>query len=177
MRWRDIATHQPTLAAAATEKLIKPGVLLIGTTRRDGTARISGVEPLIMDGELWLSMMSSSAKAHDLRRDSRILLHSIVTGPEPAAEIKARGRVRIESGRDVQERYAAAVASEIGWQPVVGKFTLFAVDIDDVSYIGYDPDTHGQHVARWPADTEFIRPATTPTSLGKPQPVRRLLKD
>src|SRR5882757_4803609 len=99
MRWRDIATHQPTLAAAATEKLIKPGVLLSGTTRRDGTARISGVEPLIMDGELWLSMMSSSAKAHDLRRDPRILLHSIVTGPERvragcAGAVRRRGRVR-----------------------------------------------------------------------------------
>lgn len=39
----------------------------------------------------------------------------------------------------------------------------------------FDADGKGQHVARWPADVEFIRPALTPTSLGPPQPVRRLL--
>jgi hypothetical protein len=120
-------------------------------------------------------MMRTSTKAHDLYRDPRILLHSIITGPEPAAEIKLRCTVRIEPDPTIHQRYAAAVETEIGWQPVVGEFTLFAVEIDDLTYIGYDPDTSAQHVARWPADTEYLRPSTTPTSLGPPQPVRRLL--
>src|SRR5579859_4292520 len=87
MRWSEFADRQPMLAAAAHDQLIKPGVVLAGTTRRDGSARISGVEPLIMDGELWLSMMPASAKARDLYRDPRILLHSIITSPSPQAEI------------------------------------------------------------------------------------------
>jgi hypothetical protein len=128
-----------------------------------------------MDGDLWLSMMRASAKAMDLSRDPRILLHSIVTGPEPAAEVKVRGTVRAEDDRDVQQRYAAAVSAGIGWRPVVGEFTLFVVDVEDVTYIGYDPDTTGQHVARWPADLEYVRPPVTPTSLGPRRPVRRLL--
>lgn len=175
MRWSEIAAGEPALAAVAEERLIQPGVLLVGTIRRDGSARISGAEPLVLDGELWLSMMSRSAKALDLARDPRILLHSIVSGPEPAAEIKVRGTVRAEPRRDAQQRYAAAVAARLGWVPVVGEFTLFAVDIDDVAYVGYDPGTRGQHVARWPARVEYLRPAVTPTSLGPPQPVRRLL--
>jgi len=40
------------LGAIAHDLLIRPGVVLIGTTRRDGSARISGVEPLVMDGQL-----------------------------------------------------------------------------------------------------------------------------
>jgi len=176
MKWSDIAAREPALGAVAHDRLIRPGVLLIGTTRRDGSARISGVEPLVMDGELWLSMMRTSAKAADLRRDPRILLHSIVTGPEPAAEVKVRGTARTETGRAVQQRYAATVAAEIGWSPVPGQFTLFAVGIDDVTYIGYDADSSAQHVARWPAGLEYLRPSTTPTSLGPPQPVRRLLR-
>jgi hypothetical protein len=175
MKWAEIAARQPALGEVAHEKLIKPGVLLVGTTRRDGSARISGVEPLVMDGDLWLSMMPDSAKARDLQRDPRIVLNSIITGPEPAAEVKIRGAARQEGDLGLQERYAAAVADEIGWQPVAGQFTLFAVDIRDVTYIGYDPDTSGQHVARWPAGAEYIRPSITPTSLGPPRPVRRLL--
>jgi hypothetical protein len=175
MRWSEFAAHQPVLAAAAHDQLIKPGVLLAGTTRRDGSARISGVEPLIMDGELWLSMMPASAKAGDLRRDRRILVHSIITSPSPQAEIMMRGTVRAEAAADVQRRYAAAVRAQLGWQPVPGEFVLFAVDITDVTFIGHDAVSSAQHVARWPAGEEYLRPSLTPTSLGRPEPVRRLL--
>jgi hypothetical protein len=58
---------------------------------------------------------------------------------------------------------------------VVGQFTLFRVDVRDVTYIGYDTETRSQHVARWPAGVEYLRPSITPTSLGPPQPVTRLL--
>ena len=175
MRWSEFAAHQRVLAAAAKDQLIKPGVLLVGTTRRDGSARISGVEPLIMDGDLWLSMMPASAKARDLYRDPRILLHSIVTNPAPQAEIMMRGTVRMETAHDAQRRYAAAAGGHLGWRPVPGEFVLFAVDIDEVAYIGHDPGSNAQHVARWPADEEYLRPSVTPTSLGPPEPVRRLL--
>lgn len=175
MKWSTIAASEPVLGAVVSDRLIGPGVLLAGTIRRDGSARISGAEPLVMDGDLWLSMMRTSAKVMDLVRDPRILLHSIVTGPEPAAEVKVRGTVRAEDDREVQRRYAAAVSAQIGWRPVVGEFALFVVDVDDVTYIGYDADTSGQHVARWPAGVEYVRPSATPTSLGPPQPVRRLL--
>lgn len=175
MRWSEIASRQPALGAVAAEALIKPGVLLVGTIRRDGRARISGVEPLIMEGELWLSMLPDSAKARDLGRDPRIVLNSIITGPAPDAEIKVRGTARLETSPQVHQRYAAAVTKDLGWQPVVGQFTLFAVDIEDVTYIGSDPGTGAQHVARWPPGTEYLRPQTTPTSLALPQEVRRLL--
>lgn len=58
---------------------------------------------------------------------------------------------------------------------MVGQFTLLRVDIRDVTYIGYEAETGAQHVARWPAGVEYLRPSTTPTSLGPPQPVTRLL--
>jgi hypothetical protein len=175
MEWSDLISQQPALGKVAHEALIEPGVLLIGTIRRDGSTRISGVEPLIMDGLLWVSMLQDSMKAGDLRRDSRITLNSIVTSPDPITEIKVRGTVRRESDRAVHDRFAATVAATLGWQPVVGRFTLFAIGIDDVTYIGYDAETRGQQVARWPADIEYIRQATTPTSLGPPRPVRRVL--
>lgn len=175
MKWSEIAAREPALGTAAHDMLIKPGVLLVGTTRRDGSARISGVEPLVMDGELWLSMMRGSTKARDLGRDPRILLHSIVADPNPGGEIMVRGTAHQETDTGVQQRYAETAAAELGWRPVVGEFTLVRVDIDDVTYIGYDEASGAQHVARWPAGQEYLRPSTTPTSLGPPQQVRRLL--
>jgi hypothetical protein len=174
MRWSEVAERQPALAAVLADLLIKPGVVLIGTTRRDGSARISGVEPLVTAGQLWLSMMPASAKARDLSRDPRILLHSIVTGPAPAGEVMLRGTAVRQADAGAQRRYAAAVARELGWQPVVGEFTLFTIDIADVTYIGHTQD-NAQHVARWPAGDEYLRPVITPTSLGERQRVRLLL--
>ena len=174
MRWSEIARRQPGLAAVMADLLIKPGVVLIGTSRRDGSARISGVEPLVMDGQLWLSMMPASTKARDLSQDPRILLHSIVSSPAPAGEVMVRGTAVGEADTGAQRRYAAAVAGELGWRPVVGEFALFTIDIAGITYIGHSQD-NAQHVARWPAGEEYLRPVITPTSLGVPQPVRLLL--
>jgi hypothetical protein len=129
MHWSDISARQPALGAVADRLLIEPGVLLAGTIRRDGTARISGVEPLVLDGDLWLSMMSGSAKCRDLGRDPRVVLNSVITSPSPPAEIKVRGTARAVTGQERQERYAAAVRDQIGWQPVPGQFTLFIVEV------------------------------------------------
>ena len=175
MRWSEISARQPTLGAVADRLLIEPGVLLAGTIRRDGTARLSGVELLVLDGDLWLSMMSGSGKSRDLARDPRIVLNSVITSPSPPAEIKVRGTARTVTGQDQQARYVAAVREQIGWQPVPGQFTLFLVEVAGVTYIGSESGTGAQHVARWPSGEEYIRPQLTPTRLLPPQAVSRLL--
>jgi hypothetical protein len=109
-RWGDLADSAPRLAALAEARLGQPGVVLVGTVRADGTARISPVEPLFWAGELWLSMLWGSTKARDLGRDPRILVHSIVTCRDGAeGEVKVRGRAVAVEGREVQERYAGQV--------------------------------------------------------------------
>jgi hypothetical protein len=172
-RWADFEADAGRLAQVAHERLITPGVLLVATTRRDGTARLSPVEPLIADGDLWLSMMWQSRKAADLARDNRILLHSIVIDPrEPQPEIKLRGRAVPFTDPGHRRRYCEAV-SVLGWQPEEPHFHLFKIDIDDVTYIRYDP-SGDQHVASWPARIEFLRRMTSPTSVGTPEPSSEL---
>jgi hypothetical protein len=93
-------------------------VVLVGTIRRDGTPRISPVEPWLMDGELWLSMMWRSAKACDLLRDQRILVHNAVSNRNGEdGEFKLRGTARAEADLAVQRRYADEVARALGWNP------------------------------------------------------------
>jgi hypothetical protein len=175
VHWSEISARQPALGAVVNRLLIEPGVLLIGTIRRDGTARISGVEPLVLDGDLWLSMMSDSPKSLDLARDPRIVLNSMRASPDPGAEIKVRGTARPVGELARQERYAAAVQEQVGWQPLVGQFALFVVEVADVTHAGFEPGTGNQHVARWPPGQEYVRPQLSPTSLGPPQAVTELL--
>jgi hypothetical protein len=71
---------------------------------------VSPVEPLVLDGDLWLSMMWQSWKAIDLLRDDRILVHSITTTRDgKEGEMKLRGRaIRIDDSA-TRIRYRDAV--------------------------------------------------------------------
>jgi hypothetical protein len=177
MRWTEFETAQPKLGRLGRDRLIRPGVVLVGTIRRDGTPRVSPVEPLLLDGDLWLTMLWGSRKAADLLRDPRVLVHNIVTSRDGGVdgEFIVRGSCRSEDRPAMQQRYAEAVGEELGWHPVVGRFHLFRVDIASAAYLVYDDDTGDQHTALWPDGEEFIRRGTTPTSLGEPEQVHDLL--
>ncbi len=175
MQWSELERRQPRLARRARERLIDPGVVLVATIRRDGTPRLSPVEPFLLDGRLWLSMMAGSLKARDLLRDPRVLVHGIVTDRDGRdGEVKLRGRARVEDDVGVQRAYAEAVSAALGWSPEVGRFHLFEVDVDDVTSIRYAP-SGDQHVASWPPAREFVRRATSATSVGDREEVHDLL--
>lgn len=175
MRWEDLERQAPRLASVSHDRLLAPGVVLVVTIRRDGAPRLSPVEPLILDGDLWLSMMWQSRKATDLLRDDRTLVHSITTTRDGnEGEVKMRGRAIAIDDRDTRARYCDAVAV-LGWRPQEPYFHLFRVEIADVTFIRYGV-TGDQHVARWPPGTEFVRRATSPTSVGAAEAVLDLFR-
>jgi hypothetical protein len=176
MDWSELVVAQPRLAGLGRERLLDRGVVLVATIRADGTPRLSPVEPYVLDGVLWLSMLWGSRKAADLLRDPRILVHSVITSRDGGeGEFKIRGQARAELDLDAQRRYAGAVAAALGWHPEPGRFHLFAVDVRQVTFICYDDATGDQHVAMWPPPREFIRRGTSATSLSDPEPVTDIL--
>jgi Pyridoxamine 5'-phosphate oxidase len=176
MRWSEMEGLQPRLAGLGRGRLLGPGVVLVATIRGDGTPRVSPVEPWLMDGILWLSMMWQSRKVSDLVRDPRVLVHSVITGRDGGeGEFKVRGTARAEPDLAVQRRYAGEVAAGLGWSPVPGRFHLLAVSIEEVTFIRYDDASGDQHVAIWPPAREFIRRGTSATSVGQPEPVSDII--
>jgi hypothetical protein len=170
MKWSELERRQPQLAALGKRRLLDPGVVLVATIRQDGTPRISPVEPFVLDGDLWLSMLWQSRKAADLLRDPRVLVHGIVANRDGGdGEFKVRGQARSQPDPAIQRRYAEAVAEALDWRPEVGKFHLFAIDIEHVSYLRYDDSTGDQYVTQWPPGREFVRRGTTATSVGEPE--------
>jgi hypothetical protein len=167
---------QPRLAELARRRILDPGVALVGTIRHDGAPRLSPVEPFVLEGTLWLSMLWGSRKAADLLRDPRILVHSTVTSRDGGeGEFKIRGTARAENDHGVQLLYARAVATSLGWRPEPGRFHLFAVSIQYVTFIRYDDATGDQHIAMWPPPHEYIRRGTSATSVGDPEAVSNIL--
>ncbi|HEU4760187.1 MAG TPA: hypothetical protein VFT91_09440 [Dehalococcoidia bacterium] len=90
MNWHAFAQATPELAALGKERFDRTGIVLVGSTRKDGTARISPVEHFIFEGELYLGMMWQSRKALDLLRDPRCVVHSaVIDKNDPAGEFQA----------------------------------------------------------------------------------------
>jgi hypothetical protein len=175
-RWDELVRRQPRLAELGRRMLGDAGVVLVATVRKDGSPRLSAVEPLFWQGDLWLVMLFGSYKAKDLLRDPRILVHSIVASRSGAAgEFKLRGRAVPEADIALHERIAEEVAGELGWRPEAGKFHLFRIEVEDVTFIRFEDATGDQYVARWPAGVEFVRRSTSPTSLGPEEPISDLL--
>jgi hypothetical protein len=146
--WQEFADSAPDLEELGRERLDGPEVVLVGTTRKDGTARISPVEPYIVEGELYLGMMGGSMKARDLFRDPRILVHSIVTDRmATGGDFKVRGRAVDVTDPGERELFAQAVLARLNWRPPE-PYHLFKVDIEEVSYITFTDDA--MTVRRWP---------------------------
>jgi hypothetical protein len=169
MRWQELSESEPRFGEVVHDRLVMPGVLLVATIRRDGSPRLSPVEPLLFERDLWLSMMWQSHKALDLLRDDRTLIHSIITSREGTeGEVKLRGHAVAVDDREVRARYCEAV-SALGWRPEEPWFHLFRIDIMDVTLIRY-AQSGDQHVVRWPSRREFVRRQTSATSVGVPEP-------
>ena len=135
--WNDFATQAPDLAAFALARLEAHGLALLATLRADGSPRISGLEPLVADGELWFGMMPGSRKVADLQRDPRFALHNAtVDKAVTEGDCKISGTV-VEIGEADPEMAAfrTAFAAHSGYEPPPGPMNLFRADIGEVSSI------------------------------------------
>lgn len=107
--WHDLTTDAPELAADVQARFDATGLAFLATLRKDGSPRISGIEPLFTHGELWLGMMPGSLKAADLRRDPRFALHAASVDKE----VK-EGDAKV-AGRAVEVTDEAEQATFLGW--------------------------------------------------------------
>jgi hypothetical protein len=132
--WRDVELGAPELARLGMARLNSAHLALLGTLRRDGSPRISPIEPHIAEGQLLIGAMAWSAKASDLRRDPRYTLHSVVTGPDTGqGELKLYGPAA-EASQDL--RAAAADAWWLASAPE--KARVFTLHIGQAVFIDWD---------------------------------------
>jgi hypothetical protein len=141
----------PEIARLGITRLNSAHVALLGTLRRDGSPRISPVEPYFAEGQLLIGAMAWSAKAADLRRDPRYVLHSVVTSPDSGeGELKLYGPAT-EADQDL--RGAAAHAWWLTSAP--DKAVVFTLHIGRAVFVDWDIN-HGQMtIHRWSPRTGY----------------------
>ena len=74
---QNLLQQEAELAERAVAILTSTTNAVLATIRADGSPRVSGIDPFIVDGELCIGSMDGARKAQDLARDPRMALHSI----------------------------------------------------------------------------------------------------
>jgi hypothetical protein len=130
--WSELLAAAPELGTALERRFSAHKFVMLGTLRRDGSPRISGIEVKFAGGELWLGMMPDSVKSQDLRRDPRLALHSAPVDLELAdGDAKVNGRAIA-----VDDPAALAVFDEV---PDSGA-DVYRVDVTDASLVRVQGD-------------------------------------
>jgi hypothetical protein len=143
--WRDLEQGAPEIARLGLARLAAARVAMLGTLRRDGSPRISPIEPFVAKGHLLVGAMTWSKKASDLRRDPRYVLHSIVSGPDTGeGELKLHGSA-VTAGRGLRDAVADA------WWPgqPLEQAVVFSLRIATALFVEWDLDHGVMSVHRW----------------------------
>jgi hypothetical protein len=142
--WRDVEHGAPELARLGLARLAAVRLVMLGTLRRDGSPRISPVEPCIVDGRLLVGAMTWSGKAADLRRDPRYVLHSVVSGPD-----SGEGELKLY-GLAVEADPGLHTAAETWWSAYPHeKAILFSLRIGQALFVAWDIDHDVMTVHQW----------------------------
>lgn len=138
------------------ERLEATGIVLLGTLRPDGWARISPCEAYVVDGDLMLGMMWRSKKALDLLRDPRLTIATPQGEREPVhGDLKLYGSVVDVPDPARRRRYGDTVDAAIKWRPSE-PYHLFAVDVERAGFISFGDK---RRLLRWsPASGIEVRP-------------------
>jgi hypothetical protein len=146
MEWRDFEAAASDLAEGARGAFQRHRIGMLATVRRDGSPRISTVEPYFIGGRLVLGLLPWSAKARDLDRDPRCELHNPVTDVEGAdPEIRLRARAVPIDRADL----AGADAGAWWTNQPAEKFTLVSLDIVAADSVTWDVAGDRLSIERW----------------------------
>ena len=134
MNWGEVTEATPELAAKVGARFEAHGLAFLATLRKDGSPRISAIETLFGEGELWLGSMPGSLKANDLLRDPRLALHSASTDKAVEnGDAKLAGAAVHVEDEETFERYRKASGGALGLS--LGGFHLFRVDVQEMSHL------------------------------------------
>jgi hypothetical protein len=146
MIWRDFEAAAPEIARLGKERLDRARVALLGTLRKDGSPRISPVEPFLTRGHLIFGAMSWSLKTRDLQRDPRCVLHSAISTPDSGeGELKLYGRATEVDDRRIRDGSPGVWWAERPSEAAV----VFSLEIDQAAFISWDLEHGEMRVRRW----------------------------
>lgn len=153
--WEELEAAAPEIARLGRQRLDRTRVGLLGTIRKDGSPRISPVEPYFTQGHLLFGAMEWSRKVRDLQRDPRCLLHSAISAPDAGQdELKLYGRAT-SAGEWLRQSCPDAWWTGKSQQSAI----IFSLSIEEATLVSWNLQS-GELTARYWSQTAGLRITT-----------------
>lgn len=134
--WGEFAKAAPELAALGEVRFREAQVAYVATVRPDGSPRVHPVTPVLGEGRLFLFMEPTSPKGHDLGRDARYAMHSLVTDQNGTpGEFWVMGR----AARALDPNSRAAAVAAAPYDPA-DRYILFELSVEEAASTVYEGD-------------------------------------
>ncbi|MEZ5310899.1 MAG: pyridoxamine 5'-phosphate oxidase family protein [Microthrixaceae bacterium] len=143
--WADFVAAAPQVSALFQRRHQACGNLcMIATIRRDGSPRISPMEPRIFEGQLLLVGMPGTTKFGDLERDPRFSLHTAtIDNRVTDGDAKLSGRVVALEDAEYRRRFLAHLLAESDMDFEDDQVSpLYAADITSASTVEVVNEEH-----------------------------------
>ncbi|GAB3004003.1 pyridoxamine 5'-phosphate oxidase family protein [Mycobacterium bourgelatii] len=140
--WTEFTGQAPRIAAIFLRRHRATGNLcLLATIRSDGFPRISPLEPLIFEDQLWLPGMPHTTKFADLARDPRFCLHTATADPKVTdGDAKLWGLAHDVTDAALRRRFAENLYAETGFDLRNEEFGFFSTELTGASAVEVGDD-------------------------------------
>lgn len=149
--WQDVRDAAPELADRAEAAFSATTNAVLATVRRDGSPRVSGIDPMFFEGDLWLGSMPHARKADDLVRDPRMALHCVPSESRPkgddgtpaagAVDAKLVGRAIDITDEATVKRVSGKHFEDLDMEaPTEGN--LFRIDVEQVTTVWVEDEKY-----------------------------------
>ncbi|CAM2920434.1 pyridoxamine 5-phosphate oxidase [Mycobacterium intermedium] len=140
--WTEFTAQAPRIAAIFLRRHRATGNLcLLATIRSDGFPRISPLEPLVFEDQLWLPGMPNTTKFADLGREPRFCLHTATADPKVTdGDAKLWGLAHDVTDLDLRRRFAENLYAETGFDLRNEEFALFSTKLTGASAVEVGDD-------------------------------------
>lgn len=156
-RWRDFETTAPEFAESVAGRVARRRHKTLATLRRDGSPRVTGIETMLVDGDIYIGSMAGARKSADLQRDPRFALHCVAADPpenDPSAwdgDMSLSGSaVEVRDNNEIRRLMTAAGHAIDDAQ--AGESHLFRLDIDEVVSVRVHASLEYLEIETWHAD-------------------------
>ena len=140
--WEQFEREAPEMASFGAKRMSER-VMYIGTVRKSGYPRVHPFTPFVSSGHLFAFMEPTSPKAHDLERDGKYSIHSLVKDWNGSdGEFSVTGRANMV--KDPKVRSLAALGCPYTPADRYVCFEFFVEECMTNHYVGGKPQ-----VSRW----------------------------
>jgi len=107
LSWEQFEKAAPEMASFGLQRMSER-VMYLGTVRRDGNPRVHPFTPFVSSGRLFAFMYPTSPKGHDLQRNGRYAIHSLVKDWNGSdGEFSITGKARL-----IEDQKTRAIATQ-----------------------------------------------------------------